>query len=185
MEFQNSTLACNGRWRLTDDQLALLWQAEFPNSRTRYTMKSVRTVRNLFNLGRRNNDRPRTPTPQYDPLGIRCWTCRTSDSMDGDALAGTIDDSMIVQLGLTQSTRRLRMEMHTTTPSSPLPPRRTGFRSRRRESAPNVAGNLQPFYFQQFIEYQQRPCTVPCTIFEWIEPNEPSRPRTDSSDRVT
>ena len=32
-------------------------------------MKSVRTVRNLFNLGRRNNDRPRTPIPQYDPTG--------------------------------------------------------------------------------------------------------------------
>ena len=74
---------------MTDEQLALLWQAEFPNSRTRYTMKSVRTVRNLFNLGRRNNDRPRTPIPQYDcsttPLGIQCWTCRTSDSMDGYA----------------------------------------------------------------------------------------------------
>ena len=55
--------------RLTDEQLALLWQAEFPNSRTRYTMKSVRTVRNLFNQGRRNNDRPRTPLPQYDPAG--------------------------------------------------------------------------------------------------------------------
>ena len=54
------------RWRLTDEQLALLWQAEFPNSRTRYTMKSVPTVRSLFNLGRRNNDRPRTPIPQYD-----------------------------------------------------------------------------------------------------------------------
>ena len=49
--------------------MALLWQAEFPNSRTRYMMKSVRTVRNLFNLGRRNNDRPRTPVPQYDPAG--------------------------------------------------------------------------------------------------------------------
>ena len=51
MEFQNWTLASNARWHLTDEQLALLWQAEFPNSRTRYTMKSVRTVRNLFNLG--------------------------------------------------------------------------------------------------------------------------------------
>ena len=49
---------------MTDEQFALLWQAEFPNSRTRYTMKSFRTVRNLFNLGRRNNDRPRTPIPQ-------------------------------------------------------------------------------------------------------------------------
>ena len=29
----------------------LLWQAEFPNARTRYTMKSVRTVRNLLQLG--------------------------------------------------------------------------------------------------------------------------------------
>ena len=69
MEFQNWTLASNARWRLTDEQLALLWQAEFPNSRTRYTMKSVRTVRNLFDLVRRNNDRPRTPIPQYDPAG--------------------------------------------------------------------------------------------------------------------
>ena len=32
-------------------------------------MKSVRTVRNLFNFGRRNNDGPRTPIPQYDPAG--------------------------------------------------------------------------------------------------------------------
>ena len=49
MEFQNWTLASNVRWQLTDEQLAVLWQAEFPNSRTRYTMKDVRTVRNLFN----------------------------------------------------------------------------------------------------------------------------------------
>ena len=34
MEFQNWTLASNAQWRLTDEQLALLWQAEFPNSRT-------------------------------------------------------------------------------------------------------------------------------------------------------
>ena len=69
MEFQNWTLASNPRWRLTDEQLALLWQAEFPNSRTRYTMKNVRTVRNLFNQGRRNNDRPPAPVPEYDPGG--------------------------------------------------------------------------------------------------------------------
>ena len=69
MEFQNWTLASNTRWRLTHEQLAVLWQAEFPNSRTRYTMKSVRTVRNLFNLGWRNNDRPRMPIPQDDPAG--------------------------------------------------------------------------------------------------------------------
>ena len=43
MEFQNWTLASNAQWRLTDEQLTLLWQAEFLNSRTRYTMKSVRT----------------------------------------------------------------------------------------------------------------------------------------------
>ena len=30
MEFQNWALASNARWRLTDEQLALLWQAEFP-----------------------------------------------------------------------------------------------------------------------------------------------------------
>ncbi len=69
MEFQNWTLASNTRWRLPDEQFALLWQAEFPNSRTRYTMKSVRTVRNLFKPRRRNNDRPPTPIPQYDPAG--------------------------------------------------------------------------------------------------------------------
>ena len=62
-------LAFNARWRLTDEHLARLWQAEFPNSRTRYSMKSVRAVRNLFNLGRRNNDPPRTPIPQYDSAG--------------------------------------------------------------------------------------------------------------------
>ena len=48
MEFQNWTLASNTRWRLTDEQFALLWQAEFPNSRTRYTVKSVRTERQPF-----------------------------------------------------------------------------------------------------------------------------------------
>ncbi len=32
-------------------------------------MKSVRTVRNLFNSGRRNNDRSRTPISQNDPAG--------------------------------------------------------------------------------------------------------------------
>jgi len=45
MDFQNWTLASNGRWWLTDEQLAVPWQAEYPNSRTRYTMKSVRTER--------------------------------------------------------------------------------------------------------------------------------------------
>ena len=35
MEFQNWTLASNARWRLNYEQLALLWQAEFPNARTR------------------------------------------------------------------------------------------------------------------------------------------------------
>ena len=69
MAFQNWTLASNPRWKLTDEQLALLWQAEFPNSRTRYTMRSVRTVRNGFNQGRRNNDRPAAPVPEYDPAG--------------------------------------------------------------------------------------------------------------------
>ena len=67
-EFQNWMLPSNARWRLTDEPTALLWQAEFPNSCTRYTMKRVRTVRNLFNLGRRNNDRPRTPIP-HEGLG--------------------------------------------------------------------------------------------------------------------
>ena len=66
MEFQNWTLASNVRWRLTDEQLAVMWQAEFPNSRSRYALKSVRTVRNLFNQGRHNNDAPRTPVPEYD-----------------------------------------------------------------------------------------------------------------------
>ena len=69
MEFQNWTLASNARWRLTDEQLAVLWQAEFPNSRSRYTMRSVRAVRNQFNQGRHNNERPRTPVPEYDEGG--------------------------------------------------------------------------------------------------------------------
>ena len=30
MEFQNWTLASNARWQLTDEQLAVLWHAEFP-----------------------------------------------------------------------------------------------------------------------------------------------------------
>ena len=30
-------------------------------------MKSVRTVRKLFNQGRRNNDRPAASVPEYDP----------------------------------------------------------------------------------------------------------------------
>ena len=48
----------HARWRLTDEQLALLWQAEFPNSRTRYTMKSVRTERHASN-----------PDPKNHPTG--------------------------------------------------------------------------------------------------------------------
>ncbi len=32
-------------------------------------MKSVRTVRKLFNQGRRNNDRPAASVPEYDPAG--------------------------------------------------------------------------------------------------------------------
>ena len=71
------------RWRLTDEQLAALWQAEFPNSRTRYTMKSVRTMRNLFNLGRRTRTGPGRGFPGTIPLGVRCWTCRASDSVNG------------------------------------------------------------------------------------------------------
>ena len=69
MDFQNWTLASNARWRLTDEQLAVMWQAEFPNSRSRYTLKSVRTVRNLFNQGRHNNDAPPAPVPAYAPGG--------------------------------------------------------------------------------------------------------------------
>ena len=69
MDLQNWTLASNGRCRLTDVQLAMLWQAEFPNSRSRYTIKNVRGVRNLFNPGRHNNDRPQSPVAEYDPAG--------------------------------------------------------------------------------------------------------------------
>ena len=69
MDMQNWTLVCNARWRLTDEQLAILWHAECPNSRSRCTIKNVRTVRSLFNQGRRNNDRPGTPVPDYDPGG--------------------------------------------------------------------------------------------------------------------
>ena len=81
MEFQNRTLTSNARWRLTDEQLALAWQAEFPNSRTRYTMKSVRTVRNLVNLGRRDNERPAAPVHEYDtrPAIRPCSPHRTSE----------------------------------------------------------------------------------------------------------
>ena len=39
-----------------------------PDSRTRYMMNSVRTLR-LCNQDRRNNDRPRTSIPRYDPGG--------------------------------------------------------------------------------------------------------------------
>lgn len=69
MDFQNWTLSSNARWRLSDEQLAVMWQAEFPNSRSRYTRKSVRTVRNLFNQGRHSNDAPPKPVPEYDPGG--------------------------------------------------------------------------------------------------------------------
>ena len=71
-------------------------------------------------------------------------------------------------------------ELHTE-----LSRRRTGVhgipwqRARRRKSAafaPNAAEALELFSFQQFIEFQQRPCTVPCTICEWIESDDSSRP---------
>ena len=67
MDFQNWTLASNARWRLTEVQLPMLWQAEFPNSRSHYTIKNVRSVRNLFDHGRHNNDRPQSPVAETLP----------------------------------------------------------------------------------------------------------------------
>ena len=68
MESKNWTLASSAPWRLPDEQLALLWQAEFPNSH-RYTIEERPHCAHLFNLGRRNNDPPRKPFPQYDLAG--------------------------------------------------------------------------------------------------------------------
>ena len=132
MEFQNWTLASNARWRLTDEQLALLWQAEFPNSRTRYTRKSVRTRAQPLQPG----EAQQRPAPDADPPVRSRW-----ESGAGHAVLLTHGwprlTGMIVQSSPTQSTRRLRMELNTTTPFFPLPPRRTGLHGRRRESAPN------------------------------------------------
>ena len=70
MEFQNWTLASNARWRLTDEQLALLWQAEFPNSRTRlHEEERPHRAQPLQPGEAQQRPCPRTPIPQYDPAG--------------------------------------------------------------------------------------------------------------------
>ena len=71
MDFQNWTLASNARWRLTDEQLAMLWQAEFPNSRSRYTIKERSPRAEPLQL-RQAQQRPATVA------GCRVRSCRQS-----------------------------------------------------------------------------------------------------------
>lgn len=54
MAFQDQTMANQPDKRLTDEELAAEWQAEFPDSRCRFEdrLDVVRTVRRLFNEGK-------------------------------------------------------------------------------------------------------------------------------------
>ena len=68
-EFQNWTLASNARWRLTDEQTGAAVAGGVSQLPHPVHDESVRTVRNLFNLGWRNNDRP----PGADPPVRSRW----------------------------------------------------------------------------------------------------------------
>ena len=86
MDLQNWTLASNGRCRLTDVQLAMLWQAEFPNSRSRYTIKNVRGVRNLKAAGRL---KPHVTLSDPRPLN----RCQAADNVVPRAVRGLHTES--------------------------------------------------------------------------------------------
>lgn len=67
--FQNKTLEDNRKKKLTDEELVALWNAEYPNARTGYNLEIVRGVRNMYNLGKHNNEVPVVAIPEYDAEG--------------------------------------------------------------------------------------------------------------------
>lgn len=68
-KFQNQSIESNRKRKLTDEQLVKEWKAEFPNAKADYTVETVRGVRNLFNKGKHDNDKPGTPIPEYNDAG--------------------------------------------------------------------------------------------------------------------
>ncbi len=61
-----------GRHVMEFQRLQLLWQAEFPNSRTRYTMKSVRTGAISSTWGGATTTGPGRRSRSTTTLGILC-----------------------------------------------------------------------------------------------------------------
>ena len=63
---QNSLFEANREMRLTDEQLALLWNAEWPNSACTYRAFHVKGARRDYNRGKHGNPkRPTSPVPQF------------------------------------------------------------------------------------------------------------------------
>lgn len=76
MKYQNQSLEQNRKRKLSDEQLAKEWCAEFPNSRAvrngRIDAAMVRSVRNTYNLGKHGNNDGNpipNPVPEFDENG--------------------------------------------------------------------------------------------------------------------
>ena len=70
MEFQDKTLKDNVKAKLTDEQLAELWFAEFPRAK-KCDAHLVRVVRKLYNEGKHSKTYPAPEKPlfEYDEIG--------------------------------------------------------------------------------------------------------------------
>lgn len=68
--YQNQSLVGNEKRKLTDEALAEEWREEFPKAKA-FDEATVRTVRNLYNLGKHKNDAPAKPLHGYDESGAQ------------------------------------------------------------------------------------------------------------------
>jgi hypothetical protein len=72
MEYQDSTLAKNGKTKLSDEAMAKNWREEFPNARCQFTAEIVAGVRRLFNAGKHGSQKISAPdggVKRYDENG--------------------------------------------------------------------------------------------------------------------
>jgi len=67
-DYQNKMLQSNFKAKLTDEQLAKAFRAEFPNAKA-YTAEDLPGIRSAFNRGKHGNDAPAKPLPAYDDAG--------------------------------------------------------------------------------------------------------------------
>lgn len=61
MQYQDHTLSIQGKRKLSDEDLAADWQAEFPHTRCQFTPAIVAGVRRLFNAGKHGSQQVMAP----------------------------------------------------------------------------------------------------------------------------